>query len=149
MPSGDFFKKIDTKIGEMGVKAQNEQDRSAKLKGYAEQIVREASPLLEQYRTELEQRGINSKLTARNDYINFVMYYADGGHRGLELRPNAKYNGYQWVGLFTNDDGRNYESFGGGPPLDEHWTIEAFEKYLQSEIESFMFYADRHGGLKR
>jgi hypothetical protein len=145
--SKNYFEKLDKTIKQNKSNIEKKKKDDKENDEQVKKIIIAITPLLSNYEKELKERNIKVKLTIYDTFFSFLMYYKNGGHHGFELSKDYERNLYRFVGKFTNDDGKSYDSFGGGPQILEDFQIEEFENYLQKEIDEFFFYANRFGGI--
>ena len=143
----DFLKKIDGKLAAAEkTKAEKESQRKV-LEAKVVAIVKEVVPVLDGYKTELEKRNIAVEFLSGPTSFSFLMHYADGGHHGIELRPDYEHGTYNLDSLFTDYDSRNYRS--SGPSVGDGWSIDVLESIVQRTIDEFLSYAPRHNGPRK
>ncbi|EQB8434665.1 TPA: hypothetical protein VEM73_004365, partial [Pseudomonas aeruginosa] len=97
--------------------------------------------------TKLQERGIKVDLKISDYCISFSLTYRDGGHHAITLGAALNSNRLEITENFTDDDGRNYTSLDGSSYDSANWKDEIYEEKLKKSIESFISYADRHGGI--
>lgn len=141
----DFFQELDAMAGESQAKQESKEARLETHKAKVAQFVVEVTPKLEEYKQQLENRGVHVVLTTSTRYFEFKMYFVDGGYWGFALVNEGDY--FKVVTLFT-EKGQSYKSWGGGANVESEWTWEALKKFAEKEIREFFFYAERHGGFK-
>ena len=134
-----FFQDVDRQLADQSAKSVEKSERAKELDKIRDKIFTEARPLIEQYAADLRGRGIKVDFNPASPGLHFQINIPSGGHRGFMVRDG------KFINLFT-EKGQRYTSEGGGPPLDEKWSMEEFEKYLQKCISDFMYSHIRKSG---
>jgi hypothetical protein len=149
MSIDEFFDSVDIKINKDETEKQNQEKAEKDLREFFEKAVEEFLPTLQEYVERLKQRNIKCESKHATATFSFTMYYKDGGHRGLTFGGDysATKVRYSFFSDFTNDDGKNYTSTDAMSFTQDNWSEAEARKRVESEIESFLFYADRHGGF--
>ncbi len=144
MNADEFFTKVDAKIRkEAGADAASKKTASGNRE-LLEQIIARLTPLAASYEAKLKERGINIEVEGRPTGISIAMRYKDGSrdelHIGgisksslIELKASLIEDGQRYTTTKTCDYGE--------------WQDSIFEARLQKLIESFLLYADKHGGI--
>jgi hypothetical protein len=145
--SDEFFSDLDKKLKNQANKNEMGKSQDERLLQKVKNITETVTPLLNDYKAKLSKRGITAKLSVYSTGFEFKMFYKDGGEHGFKLTRSVHSKKYQFIGIFTNDDGKNFTSEGGGPDITK-FSIDVFEKYLQNEINDYLYYAERHRGIK-
>jgi hypothetical protein len=142
MQSSEFFKGIDQQVHKDQRSDEAKRKHAEENRVLARKVIVEIKPLLERYKTELEQRGVRIELAIaglEGDYLVFKMHYAHGGYFGFQLSDGS-------FGPVFTDKGTHYAGHGGGPSIRDGWDIRKFEDYVQRTINDFFLYAAREGG---
>lgn len=147
MDRANYFRSLDrkTSIADSLVEAKAvDYERRQEI---VRRIVDTAKPMLEEYKNELERRGIGVTLTAQGTTLSFVMRYRNDDRCGFELRSELGKGPKEIRFRFDRLIGRGY-GVGGGPPTDESWNLATFEEYVQGIIDRGFEGADRSGGFE-
>ena len=148
MSSDDFFKKIDAEISELDRTEKDQDRRNQEEEGRVREFVTEVMPHLNEYKEQLEARGVQVEFEHGETHLSFKMYYADGGYHGFRLTRGEKR--YKFQGLFTDEHRKSYTTEGGGAwSVEQSWSWPDLKKYIEDEIIHFFSYSSRHGGFQR
>lgn len=144
----DFFDKLDKKISEQESADRVARNQTMVNREFSHEAIRKMLEIATSYKGKLRERDIHAEISGNQRGFSFKMIWADGGHRALEVYPDLHSGRIQFHTAFTNDDGRNLRSTDGASYDAGNWKDEDFEPKLKKLIDDFVFYADRHGGLK-
>ncbi|EOX9657135.1 hypothetical protein AAER06_29860 [Pseudomonas aeruginosa] len=147
MSTEDFFSKLDEKLKAAQEKEVLKKATMEKNLSFLKEVSSRLSPLAKDYKSKLQERGIKVDLKISDYCISFSLTYRDGGHHAITLGAALNSNRLEITENFTDDDGRNYTSLDGSSYDSANWKDEIYEEKLKKSIESFISYADRHGGI--
>lgn len=151
MGKEDFFQELDKLAAESEAKKQSKDITQEMHTATVAAFVAEVTPKLEEYKRQLEDRGVRVEFSASSSSsfpnLSFRMYYSDGGHRGFEVHDREMRNTFRVVSLFT-EQGKHYSAWGSGMKVEKEWTWEALKEFAEKQIKEFFSYADRYGGFK-
>ncbi len=143
--STEFFAKLEQKSAEHDAQvAAHANDRNHRRE-ITRKVIRQAVPILNEYKNKLEEIGIKVKLVVagqEDDYLVFELYYADNDYYGFELHRGEL--------LHRGKDGKHaYTTSPSAHCMDEVVDTESLKKTIEKTIDDFMFYEKKHGGFKR
>ena len=64
-------------------------------------FVQKAVQIIEEYKIELDQRGVHTQFNHTDDSFLFLMHYADGGHNGFHFGKLPDGEAHQLERRFT------------------------------------------------
>lgn len=142
MDRARFFEKLTARIS----REQRTADASqSQLNAARQAAIEQIKAILRQYQTNLEHCGLVVQSMGLDDdgqFVEMKLIYKDGHHHGLQISDGMLRS------VFTKGDGQNYSSQGPNADLSRSFSAQAFDLFVQSMIEDFLFYAERHGGYK-
>lgn len=148
MSKEEFFENIDRKVDQMQAKQDAQQKQQTLHETAVKRFVQESAPHLEEYKSKLEQRGVETKFDRSEITFSFLMLYNKGGHHGFTLTRNYPSEHYVVKSDFKHDGEGHFTSEGNAFVAGKMWTWAGFEAYVQESIENFFFYSDRNGGYR-
>lgn len=147
MNRDNFFKQMEAKAAAIAQKKEQEIAKKQQVVANLKEALPLAERIAKEYSSKLDSLGIANEVSVTEYFFSFKVFFNDGGHHGVQLFEDKGYMKLQ--STFTNDDGKNFTATDGSHFTSIPWSEKAFEDFLQKEIDSFFFYADRHGGTKK
>lgn len=146
--SEEFFSKIGNMIAQQAVQRSNAANQSQHVRTFQGDVIKRVASIAKRYVAGLEQQGVRAEFEQNALGLSFTMRWEDGGHWTLILGPSHDANGLQFYEDFTSDDGRNSRTTDASSFTSATWKDDLFEQRLQKAVERYVFYADRHGGVR-
>lgn len=142
----DFFSKVDTTLQKTTEAEGTVRQAATTNEAFLREAIARLAPLFSTYKDKVRARGLYAMVEAYPTALAFVMRYRDGGHHTLHIGGELKTSRLQIRTFYTNDDGKDFHSTDGKSFDSSTWKDSLAESRLQTCIEDFLFYADRHGG---
>lgn len=146
--SDDFFNALDKKIGDLNAKQQASAAQKDADSAFSEEAILEMHTVARDYVAKLKDRGITARVSGNERGIRFEMRWADNADHGLAVYPDIDTGRLKIIKNSTDhSDDRRFQSTDGRLYGRADWDSSKFESALQSVINDYLFYADKHGGV--
>lgn len=143
----DFFAKIDATLGKNAADEANAEDETAAAVLFAERVVPDLANFARTMAAGLRSRGISAEVQAGKTTIRFKMQYGNGDRHDLYFGLDRQSRGFERIGYFTDEKGKQYSSTDGAVHREAGWNPRVFQEALERHVADYVAYAPRHRGV--